>query len=104
MLEEMHSYWPEGEHVAEKDCNGQKKNDTEALQHSLEELHEDDNTQGNRSQKEKRAAEHFTRGVLTRGEAAKTQDGELPRGATHEIIETKKGELPKLRRRRFSLV
>lgn len=55
------------------------------------------------AEKEKRAAEHFTRGVLTRGEAAKSQEGELPPGATHEIIEEKEGELPKIRRRRFSL-
>jgi hypothetical protein len=55
------------------------------------------------AEKEKRAAEHFTTGVLSRGEAAKSQDGELPRGATHELVETKKGEPPKIRRRRFSL-
>lgn len=55
------------------------------------------------TEKEKRAAEHFTKGVLTRGEAVKAHDGELPQGATHEIVETKEGELPKIRRRRFSL-
>ena len=55
------------------------------------------------AEKERRAAEHFTTGVLSRGEAAKSQSGELPRGATHEIVETKKGEPPKIRRRRFSL-
>jgi hypothetical protein len=55
------------------------------------------------AEKKKRAAEHFTTGVLTRGEAAKPQDGKLPPGATHEIVETKKGEPPKLRRRRFSV-
>lgn len=55
------------------------------------------------TEKEKRAAEHFTRGVLTRGEAVKSQNGELPPGATHEIVEEKEGELPKIRRRRFSL-
>lgn len=54
-------------------------------------------------EKEKRAAEHFTRGVLTRGEAAKSQNGELPPGATHEIVEEKGDNLPKIRRRRFSL-
>ena len=54
-------------------------------------------------EREKKAAEHFTRGVLTRGEAAKASDGELPLGATHEIVEEKEGELPKIRRRRFSL-
>lgn len=55
-------------------------------------------------EKEKRAAEHFIKGVLDRGEAAKSQNGKLPPGATHEIMETKEGELPKIRRRRFSLV
>ena len=55
-------------------------------------------------EKEKRAAKHFTRGVLTRGEAVKPQDGELPPGATHEIIESGQGELPRIRRRRFSLI
>lgn len=55
------------------------------------------------SEKEKRAAEHFTEGVLRRGEAAKSSDGKLPPGATHEIVQEKEGELPKLRRRRFSL-
>jgi len=55
------------------------------------------------AEKEKRAAEHFTTGVLIRGEAAKPQNGELPPGATHEIVQTKKGQSPRLRRRRFSL-
>jgi hypothetical protein len=55
------------------------------------------------AEKEKRAAEHFTTGVLTRGEATKPQNGKLPPGATHEIVETKKGEPPKIRRRRFSV-
>ena len=55
------------------------------------------------AEREKRATEHFTTGVLSRGEAAKSKDGELPRGATHEIVEMKKGEPPKIRRRRFSL-
>ena len=55
--------------------------------------------------KEQRAAEHFVKGVLARGEAAeRLPDGTLPPGVTHEIIETKEGELPKIRLRRFSLV
>lgn len=54
-------------------------------------------------EKEKRIAEQFTRDILARGKAAKSQDGELPPGVTHEIVETKEGELPKIRRRRFSL-
>jgi len=86
MIEEMESCLPEGEHTAEKE-----------VPHSLPEgSHADE--------KEKRAAEHFTTGVLSRGEAARPRDGKLPRGATHEIVEAKQGELPKVRRRRFSLV
>jgi hypothetical protein len=46
--------------------------------------------------------ELFVRGLLERGEAAKAVDGELPPGATHEIVEEKDGELPKVKRRRFS--
>jgi hypothetical protein len=43
-------------------------------------------------------------GLLARGEAAKAaEDGELPPGATHEIVEEREGELPKVRRRRYSL-
>jgi hypothetical protein len=53
-------------------------------------------------EREKRAAEHFSRGVLTRGEAAKSKQGKFPPGATHEIVEEKEGELPRIRRRRFS--
>lgn len=58
----------------------------------------------NKSEAEKaqRAAEHFTEGVLIRGEAVKSPDGKLPPGVTHEIVEEKEGERPKLRRRRFS--
>ncbi len=58
---------------------------------------------GRPSQKE--AERHFVRGVLIRGEAAKTRRGKLPPGATHEIVEEPEtqAELPKIRRRRFSL-
>lgn len=51
----------------------------------------------------KAAAEHFVRGVITRGEAVKPASDELPPGATHEIVEEKDGELPKIKRRRFSV-
>jgi hypothetical protein len=47
----------------------------------------------------------YTRNVLIRGEAAKaSKSGELPPDATHEIVEeaAAEGELPKIRRRRFS--
>lgn len=51
-----------------------------------------------------KAREEFVRGVLARGEAAKAgKRGELPPGATHEIVDEAKAGLPKLRRRRFSL-
>jgi hypothetical protein len=52
----------------------------------------------------KRAEEAFVEGVVARGEAAKPgPNGELPPGATHEIVEEREGRPPKLRRRRFSL-
>ena len=47
--------------------------------------------------------EHFIRGVLIRGEAAKPTKGKLPPRVTHEIVEEKEGVLPKIRRRRFSI-
>lgn len=59
--------------------------------------------QGAEPERVKDAAEHFVRGVITRGEAAKPVAGELPPGATHEIVEENEGELPKIKRRRFSL-
>ena len=53
---------------------------------------------------EREAAQHFVRGLLIRGEAARARRGKLPPGATHEIVEEpEEEELPKLRRRRFSL-
>jgi hypothetical protein len=49
----------------------------------------------------KRAEEDFVAGVISRGEAAKLgENGELPEGATHEIIEDENGR--RLVRRRFS--
>lgn len=44
----------------------------------------------------------FIEGLLERGEAAEAVDGELPPGATHEIVERRPGRLPKVRRRSFS--
>jgi hypothetical protein len=44
----------------------------------------------------------FVSGLIARGEAAKAVDGELPPGATHEIVEERPGQLPKVVRRRFS--
>lgn len=49
------------------------------------------------------AEEKFVSDVLTRGEAAEPDEhGDLPPDATHEIVEEREGELPKIRRRRFS--
>jgi hypothetical protein len=50
----------------------------------------------------RRAEEAYVRGLIERGEAAWPVDGELPPGATHEIIEERPGEVPKVRRRRFA--
>jgi hypothetical protein len=105
MLEEMQHCLLDDEHAAERDGSGQKKNNAEALpyQHWSRSNDEKDHALRSHNQKEEHAAEHFTRGVLIRGEGAKSHDGKLPPGATHEIVETKKGEPPKIRRRRFSL-
>jgi hypothetical protein len=53
---------------------------------------------------EKTAAEKFVRDLLTRGEAARPDErGGLPPGATHEIVEEREGEPPKIKRKRFSV-
>jgi hypothetical protein len=45
----------------------------------------------------------FVEDLLRRGEAAKAdENGELPAGATHEIVEDQPGKTPKVVRRRFS--
>jgi hypothetical protein len=59
------------------------------------------------NEEERRAREaaerSYVEGLIARGEAAQPDEhGNLPPGATHEIVEWKEGELPKLRRRRFS--
>ncbi len=57
-----------------------------------------------RAERERKAAESFVRGVLERGEAARTdKQGKLPPGATHEIVAEPPSGLPKIRRKRFSL-
>lgn len=44
----------------------------------------------------------FAKGVMARGEAAKPVDGELPPGATHEIVDDgPEGAAPTIRRTRF---
>ena len=55
----------------------------------------------NSTSKAKLARENFVKGVMIRGEAARTENGELPPGATHEIIENEHGETT-IRRKRFS--
>jgi hypothetical protein len=52
---------------------------------------------------EERAERKFVEDLIRRGEAAwPDKDGNLPAGATHEIVEEKPGEPPKVVRRRFS--
>jgi hypothetical protein len=55
---------------------------------------------------EERAEEKFVEDSLTRGDAAKPdEEGNLPPGATHEIVEEgdeAEGKPPKIKRRRFS--
>jgi hypothetical protein len=54
---------------------------------------------------EEKAAERFVEDLLVRGEAARPDpQGDLPPGATHEIVvEPGSGKPPKVRRRRFSM-
>jgi len=50
----------------------------------------------------KRAEETFIRGLIERGEAAKVdENGNLPPGATHEIVGVSPSGLPIVVRRRF---
>ncbi len=50
----------------------------------------------------KRAEEAFIRGLIERGEAAKADEhGNLPPGATHEIVGVSPSGLPIVVRRRF---
>jgi len=51
----------------------------------------------------KKAEEAFIRGLIERGEAAKADEhGNLPPGATHEIIGISESGLPIVVRRRFN--
>jgi hypothetical protein len=52
--------------------------------------------------KQVEAEKRFKQDLLERGEAAKSKDGKLPPGVTHEIIEKAGGEVDVVRRR-FSL-
>lgn len=49
-----------------------------------------------------KAEESFVRAMIDRGQAAKSVNGVLPPGATHEIVEESPGHLPKIVRRRFA--
>jgi hypothetical protein len=54
-------------------------------------------------QKQDKAQEAFVRGLIERGEAAKVDEhGNLPPGATHEIVGYTKSGLPIVVRRRFA--
>jgi len=51
-----------------------------------------------------RAAEQFTRNVLVRGEACTPDaEGNLKPGCTHEVVAQEPGQLPEIKRRRFSI-
>jgi hypothetical protein len=50
------------------------------------------------------AADHFVKGLLTRGEAALEVDGKLPPGATHAIVGKDADGNAIVKRRRFSMV
>jgi hypothetical protein len=51
------------------------------------------------------AASRFVRDLLIRGEAVKptADEGDLPPGATHKILDDDKDGLPEIERERFSL-
>ena len=58
-----------------------------------------------KAEEAEKAAERFVEDLLIRGEAAwPDPQGDLPPGATHEIVaEPGGGKPPKIRRRRFSM-
>ena len=49
------------------------------------------------------AEDRYVADLIARGEAARAVDGELPDGATHEIVEDEQGRLTVVRRRFFSI-
>ena len=57
---------------------------------------------GPRTPEEQREFEQYVREKIARGEAAWPVDGQLPHGATHEIVAEPEGQVPVIRRRRFS--
>jgi len=63
---------------------------------------QNDSEKASSSEKAKRAEEAFIRGLIERGEAAKADEhGNLPPGATHEIVGISESGLPIVVRRRF---
>ena len=53
--------------------------------------------------KPKSEADRYVEALIARGEAARAVDGELPDGATHEIVEDEKGHITVVRRRFFEI-
>ena len=62
----------------------------------------EDRGQGRADERAAREEESFVDGLIGRGEAVETTGGELPPGATHEIVGEDERGRPKIRRRRFS--
>ena len=57
-----------------------------------------------RKPREEKESAEFVAGLIRRGEAAyPMEDGRLPPGATHEIVDGEPGEPPTVVRRRFSI-
>ena len=49
------------------------------------------------------AEDQYVKDLIARGAAAKAVDGELPDGATHEIVEDDEGNVTVVRRRFFEI-
>lgn len=56
-----------------------------------------------KADKDRKAEEDFVRGLVERGQAAKAdENGNLPPGATHEIVGVSESGVPIVVRRRFA--
>ena len=65
-------------------------------------MEDDDQVQPEGSENVEDAERAFVAGLIARGEAAEPdEDGKLPAGATHELVEDDEGRVT-ARRRRFS--
>lgn len=51
---------------------------------------------------DERAPDDYIQALIARGEAARAVDGELPDGATHEIVDDEDGNVTVVRRRFFA--